>query len=341
MAFSAQCLGTKGDRLSKGIKYALWLAPLELWEQEGAAELGPDMKTWRGKLSDHIDPAQMKTWEKWLGSMAWESLVKFERRVVFTWVESNNPDTSDDEFEERVKRLNTPRLALMLASDVFRLDGASETVGGSAEAIEPVRLKSVRSRRRDAYLNRPVYRFRSHFTATHYERPPEPWFQQWLEWVKCLDALGASCPPVLKHALFSLGYSYEGPYLEHRLIQYMRTAEFILGLPQHGGGRETFARRVLAIAPELATHWYVGTEDMQGRLEKLYDHRSACVHGKIPFTALARDDEGGSDEAGQIEFLAEYIARACIRKALKSRQPSEVFAHRRALEDSWLDGSFP
>jgi hypothetical protein len=333
---------------AKDVRFALWLMPgLGDDPTDGVTQLAKDMITWRGPLSQCINADEQQHWKQSLGTLAWNRLIDSDGRMVLTWAADGTAAASDDAL---YTRLEMARRALMLASEKCRHHDDSEMITGRATTIQPVRFEFMNGYRAIHGMHRPHYLARMAFCEGYGERfLDDPWFTDWLAWTKRLDAI-AHWPDLLAHAAYSYTQAYYGQFLEFRLILYVRTAEFVLGLPAYKKGRpknapragaKTFAERALSIVPELSAHWYVKTKRMHERLMQLYRHRNACAHGLIPFEELPRDEDGGSDEAAQFEFIAEYLARACLRLALTHPKASEVFASRAALEAAWEDRSFP
>jgi hypothetical protein len=106
-----------------------------------------------------------------------------------------------------------------------------------------------------------------------------------------------------------------------------------------GTGRELFRDRAQQLASELRMDAFVGAE-LGGLLLELYDLRSACVHGKVPFLDLQKMGDAGALRAGKLSFVAEKLARAALLVALRSDRV-ETFATREDLERAWKEGTFP
>ncbi len=108
-----------------------------------------------------------------------------------------------------------------------------------------------------------------------------------------------------------------------------------------GKGRKEFAKRAMKIAPNLANHFYVGGTDLRDRLITLYQHRSQCVHGMVPFLELGQRGDAGEEEAARLEFLAEALAREALRVALSRPADFPIFEERGLVEAAWASGQFP
>jgi hypothetical protein len=108
---------------------------------------------------------------------------------------------------------------------------------------------------------------------------------------------------------------------------------------EKGMGATVFRDRALALAPQLATDRYLEGSAEQLLLE-LYQARSDCVHGKVPFLDLRAQGEEGLDRAAQLAYVADVLAREALLAALKFRDRS-IFASRAALEGAWQRQAFP
>lgn len=117
--------------------------------------------------------------------------------------------------------------------------------------------------------------------------------------------------------------------LEFRIPELVRTAEGVIALPR-GSGRELFRERAQQLASELQTDAFVGAE-LGDLLLELYDLRSACVHGKVPFLNLQKLGDAGVLRAGKLSFVAENLARVALLVALRAPRP-DVFVSREGLE---------
>jgi hypothetical protein len=126
--------------------------------------------------------------------------------------------------------------------------------------------------------------------------------------------------------------------LEFSIPEFVRAAEGLIALPP-STGRVLFRDRALRLAPRLRTDVYVGA-DVEGLLLKLYDLRSDCVHGKVPFHDMQARGGKGEEEAAQLGYVAEVLARETLLLAL--RRPNwSVFRSRDQLQGAWTSGAFP
>jgi hypothetical protein len=78
---------------------------------------------------------------------------------------------------------------------------------------------------------------------------------------------------------------------------------------------------------------------MRSELEDLYQLRSDCVHGKLPFTPLQGAEP--NTHMGQREFVAETIAREAILHVLRSEKRIAMFADRSSAEKAWTERALP
>ena len=107
-------------------------------------------------------------------------------------------------------------------------------------------------------------------------------------------------------------------------------------------GLGRFGSAALTLAPDLATHWYVGGPQLKPDLVDLYDLRSKCVHGKIPFEQMQAQGVAGADQAGRLEYLAHELARRSIVAGMSAVERGSVsLTDRSTLESDWAAGRFP
>lgn len=76
--------------MANGIKYALLLLPTHFDHETGVRQLLPDMTSWRGKVSDLIDAAEVNGWKRSLGELQWR-FFEDEQRIVFVSMPSQAP----------------------------------------------------------------------------------------------------------------------------------------------------------------------------------------------------------------------------------------------------------
>ena len=145
-------------------------------------------------------------------------------------------------------------------------------------------------------------------------------------------------PDLLGYALLSHGRAKCEALLEFSIPAFVRAAEGVIAL-RKGMGAKDFKDRALPLAPDLKTDAYVGA-DADSLLGDLYQLRSDCVHGKIPFLELRTQGSAGEDRAAKLQYVAEFVARSALLKALRFPH-KELFATRDALESAWATGAFP
>lgn len=325
---------------NQGIKYAVLL-----FSGHGSAEadckLADDLTTWKGTLADYIDANEVSHWKEWIGTMKWDSLMK-RQQLLLTSMPSERPEVSDGETERLTERLVVAYYAYLLASPSFGCHGAFQHVSGQAQSFDPqLRLQSIRGLGDFKRIERPFYRQRQAFIHVSPWQQPDPWPERWREWVGVLDAaFGQTMPVLLDVALAAFSKALQHTKLEFSIPEFVRTADCILAT-RRGHGKRDFIDRTMQIAPELANHWYVGGGDLQDRIGQLYDHRSDCVHGRVPFQALSARGEAGADEAARFEYLAEIIARKLLNRAFRTPAAYPALRDRSSLETVWNQGAFP
>jgi len=329
--------------VANGTKYALLLLPTiaPRDEDQSVRQLAPDIITWRGTLLDIIDKAEVQHWKEWLGEIEWREMTH-EQRFVLAFMASERAEVIDAESEQLRAKAMVAWYATLLVAPVRPFHGVCRAIGGQAHAVSPeARLLSIKQAGQIGTVERPLYASTSTFTKVMPWREPDPWFEHWCDWIRTLDQISmGTLPQILDVALFAFRMALCRNRLEFSIPEFVRTAECILGVPKNGGAR-VFTERALRIAPQLAHHWYVGGRDPEDRIRAVYQHRSNCVHGKVPFLELDAKGEAGKDEAAQLEYLAESLARACLQVAFRSTGKFPEFASREILEDAWANGRFP
>jgi hypothetical protein len=164
---------------------------------------------------------------------------------------------------------------------------------------------------------------------------------RWADLVKQLDqALTTGLPRIVSVAFTAFQAALTRDSLEFAVPEFVRTVECIVGLPRGKGGKQ-FAGRAMRIARHLQGYWYVGGTDLQARIEELYEHRSDCVHGKVPFHTLLSGGSAGEDEAARFGYLAEGLARESLLWVLSNTQKFPLFNDRQTLETAWAMNQLP
>lgn len=156
-------------------------------------------------------------------------------------------------------------------------------------------------------------------------------------------------PLLLWIAVLAIEAGLERPMLEFRIPDLVRAAECVLAVPGRmpkgsakTTSREVFAERALKLVPDLARHWYVGGSQIEPDLVALYDLRSECVHGKAAFADLKSKGVAGANRAGQLEYLAQELARRSVVTAMRAVEAgTAAFSDRAQLEAAWITGAFP
>jgi hypothetical protein len=255
---------------------------------------------------------------------------------------SQRANVLDAENEQLRSRLIAPWRALPLARPLNPFSGRAWTLSGEAQRVgDRERLRSVRSAGELDTLARPFYATRPSFIKKMPWREPDPWFQRWLDIDGLMQRLFAKGMPTILHvALKAFGRGLGRDDLESRLPDLVRATECIVAVPRRQGAK-TFVERAMQLSPDLTTDWFVGGADVEERLLALYQHRSNCVHGKIPFLELHAKGDEGDEQAARFEYLAEYIAREAVLAALRAEGKHHEFDDRATLEDAWARGRFP
>ncbi len=319
----------------EGAKFGMLILPTA---GDNGAELNVlGGRSWCGRVGGMLDADDVRHWKEWLGSLRWEEIVDHGRRIVLLHVASARPEVNDDENVELQETLAVGWEALLLTRQLFPFAGESWIITGQ---LDGERLASVRSAHPLGPVVQPFYTTRKNHTEKLPWREPDPWLEHWRELCEHMHANAASWPAIIRVAVYSFVEALQNETIEFKIPNCVRAAEAIVAVPR-GQGKRMFAERVLRIAPSLASHWFVGVSDLDERLRELHQHRSDCVHGKVPFDQLVAAGDAGADRAAWFEYLAEIVARETILFAIHSPALLAAAASRPSLEAAWANGDVP
>lgn len=318
-----------------GTKYALLLLPTHFDHETHVRQLLSDMTSWRGKLSDLIEAAEANHWKSWLGELDWQFYER-EVRLVLATMQSKTAHVIDRESNMLRERVGLAGYAMLLAGPARPFSGVAQRVHGEVRSLSPLKLKTIRGKENLERIQRPYYDTRLAFAQLLQSTPgllQDRYLDRWADLVPVLDRVANAAPPrILSVAFSAFHVALTRDSLEFAVPEFVRAVECIVGLPQGQGARQ-FADRSMRIVRRLQSHWYIGGGDLQQRIAGLYQHRSDCVHGKVPFDTLL--SEGGEDEAARFGYLAEALARECLLWVLDNPQHFQFFMDRPTLENAW------
>jgi hypothetical protein len=328
-----------------GFKYAALLLRSPSGPKE-SRQFSAGKETLVTNIASLVPDSELAFWRGWLGTLAWEEVDEV-RRVVLVRSPASSPTVLDGVDETLRGKASTSWRAFLLCEPHVNTEGPSWLLTGRAAAEEPgTPLLAVRSASRVDRIVRPFYATREKYWAVQRpllrsrveasRGPDVSWYGRWLE----IDELLTSTPysNLLGLALLAHGSARTRPELEFAIPELVRAAEGVLAL-ERGMGAKMFGERALRIAPGLATDEYVGPE-IGALLPELYQARSDCVHGKVPFLGLQALGPEGEDRAGQLAYVAEVLAREALVKALRFPDRS-IFESRDQLELAWAGSAFP
>jgi hypothetical protein len=326
-------------------KYAALLLP-RVDSTEGVVQLAHGKTTLVGSLSELVRGQELSHWKEWLGSMAWDSIDE-RRRIVVLRRETQTPEVLDAENESlQASVSNAWRAFLLCKAHPFQESESWILSGDAVGGVGADELVTVRSVARLDAVVRPMYTTSDAFWKTYIDdavksgdvpgRGESGWFEVWRE----LDA--ALCrgtwPELLGHALLAHGMAMTLQQLEFVIPGLVRAAEGVIALGK-GMGAAVFKDRALQLVPTLGTDPYIG-RCAEPLLLELYQARSDCVHGKIPFFELRRQGKAGEERAAQLSYVADVLARGALQAALRHKDAT-VFSSRDTLEAAWRGKLFP
>ena len=320
-----------------GFKYALMVLP-RLTTDPDAFELAPNVSTFVGRLEEILDVERTSHWREWLGSTTWDE-IRRKQRLLIVRAASELPGVLDHENNRLLGRLSRLKQCLFLAGPNALVYGYAWAFSGATASMEPhSRLLDVRTEQSVEPIVRPLYAHGERHDFWNAQETEDGWLDRWREIAALVEL--PRLPRLLDLALLSFERAFEPLNVEFKIPDAVRAIDAVIGLPKGTGAKE-FARRVLKLVPELKNDRFVGGDDVEDRLAELYQHRSDCVHGKIPFVDLEALGEDGLSRVIKFDYMAEFAARKALVAALRSPVRNEVYATRASLESAWASETFP
>ncbi len=302
-------------------------------------------ETFVGSITSLIPANELKHWPKWIGTIAWDRLER-DSRLVIVRAPAKAPAVLDDDNQRLWGKMKMCWRTFLLSDPPFNAAGESWLLSGEAAGAQAgAPLLGVRTASRVESIVRPMFATRSTFWELQADLRQqaieqngdsnELWFQRWME----IDSsLPDPCPDILAYAILAHGSARTRLELEFAIPELVRAAEGVIALPKRTGA-SLFQKRALQLAPQLHTDRFIST-DVEELLLDLYQARSDCVHGKVPFLTLRAQGEGGEERAAQLAYVAHVLAHAALWIALRFAH-KEIFSSRQALELAWSNGTFP
>lgn len=328
-----------------GYKFAALVLPMASGPKEPRA-MHAGKETFRASLSSLVATEELTHWREWLGSLAWDQLESDGRFIVLRSA-AEAPAVLDGDNQKLLGKVSTAWRAYLLCKPHVNSVGEAWLLSGEASGDgRGSRLVSVRTVSRMDAIIRPMYATRAKYTEIeaegfrlHWQAHggyDESWFDRWIEIDKLLSLSPWS--EILGYALLSHGSARTRQELEFCIPELVRAAEGVIALDRHMG-TNVFKERALLLVPALAADRYVGTE-IDALLSELYQARSDCVHGKVPFLELRALGDAGEERAAQLAYVADVLAREALLVAFRSNDQS-IFKSREALERAWREERFP
>jgi hypothetical protein len=323
----------------KGFKYALLVLPIDA-EPGELFELDETTVTLHGELADLIDPARIGYWKESVGTFEYGHL-QGAHRLVVSRIPSARAEVLDDEHLALHSKMRALSLARAIVGAPLRWSLEGRLFSGKAsDGDSRGTLEDIRHYSRELPLLSGYYNEREEYRKLVSPRGPRNWLTAWRKLAEDFER-ARTAPPLLAVLWQAYYFALLTTPLEHRLPDMVRVAECVLGLPNRAGRKE-YASRAMRVCPDLGSDRYVNAcgVNAQEQLGNAYQHRSDCLHGKIPFNELHAQGEQGKDSAALLDYLTEAVARGCLRLAF-SLSDYEVLRTRDGLEAAWESGAFP
>lgn len=328
-----------------GFKYAaLIFSPPDAPNERYLMHWGKE--TFAGSITALIPNSDLERWRQWLGTVAWGKIERAGRVMVIRGAAAAPSVLDADDQRLRGEAYRAWR-AFLLSEGSVNAGGHAWIISGETAGIDPgSSLLGVRTAQELDRIILPFYRTRPSFLdlkaaalEKHWSmhgRRDDSWFYQWVE----IDELLSSTPlpHIVGYALLAHDSARARKLLEFSIPEFVRAAEGVIALPRNKGAK-TFSDRALRLVPRLRTDEFVGA-DIEQLLLDLYQTRSDCVHGKLPFIDLQALGEKGEDRAAQLNYAADVLARGSLVLALRHSDKS-IFETREKLERAWATSTFP
>jgi hypothetical protein len=305
-------------------------------------------ETFEGNLIDLVPQTEHEHWRDWLGTIAWEG-INGATRVAIARLPAARPLVLDAENERLLQQVRVAWVAFLLSGGAAEHSGHAWILSGQAAGDAPgTPLLTIRSVQEQDAILRPFYWTRDRYTDIRVaamakrwnERQTtqdDSWFQPWVEIDELLNRRPRR-PPILGYAMLAHASAWSRMMLEFAIPDFVRAAEGVVGLAR-SQGNAVFCERASRLVPRLRDDLYVGA-DLDALLPKPYQLRSDCVHGKVPFHEMQEGSKEDADQAAQLAYVAEVLAREALLLALRLPDWS-VFESRENLEAAWASGAFP
>ena len=294
-----------------------------------------------GPLKDSLKAETIKHWEKWLGSIEWESIEK--RRVYLQVI--HDPNSSDQTYSDdrNIQRaLHDAYLSLMVCAPLrAQSDSALLMIGsGSFESGKvAAEVINTSSRYQGWIESHYMYSRGYHGKKAAYLRAPAL-FDEWKKIFEQLRKFNKRKrgKEALALAIESFRNGLEVQFLDFRIPYFIRTCEAITA-PKKNETKAKFVSRCMTLLKQPPLPLFLSRKtDTQKLLEDLFEIRNGAVHG-MPFGWKIPKRVKSKRRMDQYAFLAEECARRAIKFALDNDAWIKASGNRTQLED-WCSANW-
>lgn len=295
-----------------------------------------------GRYKDFEFAEDISFWGKWLGSTKWEEIEGFNGLILFTYMETQTPEVLDKENNQLTEKLYDAYMTMKVIDYIHAPYHAPFSFSGHTDkiVIPKLRFKDVRQTSSLKVWSRPYFFTADPFMNWEVEHLVTRYGDFISRWEKFYHQFRTWKSNYSQYKIWFQSYlsyqeAFRSNHLEFKMPNLVRSTESVLALPK-GKGAISFARRAMNYLTIDTNHPLIDFTDLNSDLQKLYDMRNDCSHGK-PFgwsldKNLKVEEKNINLDVARFEYLAETYARAIIQKALFDEDLIPLLHDRDAVE---------